>query len=103
MRRLRQEIRRLARVNVTVVITGESGCGKELVAQLLHQYSDRADGPFQTVNCGALPVSLVQSELFGHERGAFTGASSGRIGRIEAAHNGTLFLDEIGDMPLKRR
>ncbi|MFK7088894.1 sigma 54-interacting transcriptional regulator [Chromobacterium violaceum] len=101
IRRLRQEIRRLARVNVTVVITGESGCGKELVAQLLHQYSDRADGPFQTVNCGALPVSLVQSELFGHERGAFTGASSGRIGRIEAAHNGTLFLDEIGDMAIE--
>ncbi|MBV8680307.1 MAG: sigma-54-dependent Fis family transcriptional regulator, partial [Aquitalea sp.] len=85
----------------TVVITGESGCGKELVAQLLHQYSDRADGPFQAVNCGGLPVNLVQSELFGHERGAFTGASSGRIGRIEAAQNGTLFLDEIGDMAIE--
>ena len=101
IRRLRQEIRRLARVNVTVLITGESGCGKELVARLLHQYSDRADGPFQAVNCGGLPVNLVQSELFGHERGAFTGASSGRIGRIEAAHNGTLFLDEIGDMAIE--
>ncbi|PXX51246.1 sigma-54 dependent transcriptional regulator [Aquitalea magnusonii] len=101
IRRLRQEIRRLARVNVTVMITGESGTGKELVAQLIHQHSERADGPFQAVNCGGLPVNLVQSELFGHERGAFTGASSCRIGRIEAAQNGTLFLDEIGDMAIE--
>jgi len=101
IRRLRQEIRRLARTNVTVVITGESGSGKELVAQLIHRQSERADGPFQAVNCGGLPASLVQSELFGHERGAFTGAAACRIGRIEAAQNGTLFLDEIGDMPIE--
>jgi DNA-binding NtrC family response regulator len=85
---------------VTALITGESGTGKEMLAQALHRASDRAQGPFIPVNVGALPETLLESELFGHERGAFTSADTRRIGRFEMADRGTLFLDEIGEMPL---
>jgi DNA-binding NtrC family response regulator len=90
--------RRVAPGRTTVLITGETGTGKELVAGLIHDSSDRRDGPFIKVNCAALPETLLESELFGHERGAFTGAERRRIGRFEQANGGTLFLDEIGDM-----
>ena len=86
--------------DITVLITGESGTGKELVARALHSYSQRAKGPFLAINCAAIPESLLESELFGYERGAFSGATETRPGKFELAHGGTLFLDEIGDMPL---
>lgn len=92
-------IGRLSQSNVTVLITGESGSGKELVARALHKHSPRADGPFIAINTAAIPKDLLESELFGHERGAFTGAQTMRRGRFEQAEGGTLFLDEIGDMP----
>ncbi|GAB4087901.1 nitrogen regulation protein NR(I) [Hydrogenophaga soli] len=92
-------IGRLSQSNVTVMITGESGSGKELVARALHKHSPRATGPFVAINTAAIPKDLLESELFGHERGAFTGAQSMRRGRFEQAEGGTLFLDEIGDMP----
>src|SRR5437868_3317771 len=92
-------IGRLSQSNVTVMITGESGSGKELVARALHKHSPRANGPFVAINTAAIPKDLLESELFGHERGAFTGAQAMRRGRFEQAENGTLFLDEIGDMP----
>jgi two-component system nitrogen regulation response regulator GlnG len=88
----------VASQDVTVLIRGESGTGKELVARALYQYSDRVKGPFLAVNCAAIPESLLESELFGHERGAFTGADRKRIGKFEQCRGGTLFLDEIGDM-----
>jgi two-component system, NtrC family, nitrogen regulation response regulator GlnG len=91
-------IGRLTRSHMTVLITGESGTGKELVARALHRHSPRSRQPFVALNTAAIPAELLESELFGHERGAFTGASSRRIGRFEQAHGGTLFLDEIGDM-----
>jgi two-component system nitrogen regulation response regulator GlnG len=91
-------IGRLSQSNVTVMITGESGSGKELVAKALHKHSQRADGPFVAINTAAIPKDLLESELFGHERGAFTGAQAMRRGRFEQADGGTLFLDEIGDM-----
>ncbi|WP_027852677.1 sigma-54 dependent transcriptional regulator [Marinobacterium litorale] len=99
-----QEVKRLiaqvAQRDISVMITGESGTGKEVVARCLHEQSLRAEGPFVPVNCGAIPGELLESELFGHEKGAFTGAISSRAGRFELAQGGTLFLDEIGDMPL---
>ncbi len=93
-------IKVLAGSNSTVLITGESGTGKELVAQALHRQSGRRQAPFVPINCGAIPKDLLESELFGHRKGAFTGAVSDRTGRFEMAHGGTLFLDEIGDLPL---
>jgi len=95
----RQLMATAARQDVTVLITGESGTGKEVVARALHLGSDRNRGPFVPVNCGAIPAELLESELFGHEKGAFTGAITQKIGRFELAHGGTLFLDEIGDLP----
>jgi DNA-binding NtrC family response regulator len=99
MQRLLKLVARVAPTESTVLILGESGTGKELVARSLHVLSHRAHGPFVAVNVGALPDSLIESELFGYARGAFTGATSERAGLVEEAHQGTLFLDEIGDMP----
>jgi DNA-binding NtrC family response regulator len=102
--RIRQVFKIIAEVaptTATVLITGESGTGKELVARAIHSRSTRRDGPFVTLNCGALPDSLIESELFGYEKGAFTGASAMKMGRIEMASGGTLFLDEVGDMSQK--
>jgi two-component system response regulator AtoC len=93
-------IKRVADSDATVLITGESGTGKELIARAIHQHSHRAHKPFVAVNCTAIPENLIESELFGHERGAFTGAVQRRIGKFELAHSGTLFLDEIGNMRL---
>ncbi|MBB3168430.1 sigma-54 specific flagellar transcriptional regulator A [Simiduia aestuariiviva] len=100
MDKMREMMARVADKDVTVLITGESGTGKEVVARNLHNHSDRRDRPFVPVNCGAIPAELLESELFGHEKGAFTGAIGSRAGRFEMAEGGTLFLDEIGDMPL---
>jgi sigma-54 specific flagellar transcriptional regulator A len=97
---LRQLIRAIAASNSTALVTGESGTGKELVAQALHQQGPRASGPFVPINCGAIPRELIESELFGHRKGTFTGAVSDRMGRFELANGGTLFLDEIGDLPM---
>lgn len=99
MQELYKEIGRVAATPVTVLIRGETGTGKELVARAIRQHSDRANGPFIAVNCAAVPETLLESELFGHERGSFTGAEARRIGRFEQAGGGTLFLDEIGDIP----
>ena len=93
-------IRKLATVDATVLVRGESGTGKELVALTIHRLSGRSGGPFTAINCGAIPDSLLESELFGHEKGSFTGAHAMRKGRIESASGGTLFLDEIGELPL---
>ena len=97
--KLRHQIEKIARVETPVLITGESGTGKELAANLIHHASRRTAGPFVAVNCAALPASLIQAELFGHEKGSFTGAHKQKIGRFEAANGGTIFLDEIGDLP----
>ena len=97
---VRELMHQVADKSVTVLITGESGTGKEVVARNLHYHSTRRDGPFVPVNCGAIPNELIESELFGHEKGAFTGAITSRCGRFEMAEGGTLFLDEIGDLPL---
>jgi two-component system NtrC family response regulator len=99
MGRVRQLIAKVAPTNSTVLILGETGTGKELVARALHDQSLRADEPFVAVNCGALPESLIESELFGHRRGSFTGAEEHRVGLFEVADGGTLFLDEIGELP----
>ncbi|MBI4229973.1 MAG: sigma-54-dependent Fis family transcriptional regulator [Planctomycetes bacterium] len=100
MQEIYKQIGTLAATDVAVLVQGESGTGKELVAREIHAASRRSAGPFEPVNCAALPETLLQSELFGHEKGAFTGAASRHAGRFEAAHGGTLFLDEIGEMPL---
>jgi nitrogen regulation protein NR(I) len=100
MQAIYKEIGRVASKPVNVLIRGETGAGKELIARAIYQHSDRANAPFIAVNCAAIPETLLESELFGHEKGAFTGAQSRRIGRFEQAHHGTLFLDEIGDMTL---
>jgi nitrogen regulation protein NR(I) len=99
MQEVCKEIGRVATKPVTVLIRGETGTGKELIARAIYQHSGRAKGPFIAINCGAVPENLLESELFGHERGAFTGADQRRIGRFEQANKGTLFLDEIGDLP----
>lgn len=100
MREVYKAIGRVASQDVTVLITGESGTGKELVARAIYQHSKRANGPFLAINCAAIPETLLESELFGHEKGAFTGADRRRVGKFEQCNGGTLFLDEIGDMPL---
>jgi len=100
IRAVRRLIEQVADFDTNVLVTGQSGTGKELVARTIHELSDRADKPFVPLNCGAIPADLLESELFGHEKGAFTGAISARTGRFELAEGGTLFLDEIGDMSL---
>src|SRR5262249_32602265 len=92
-------LERAARTDVTVLLEGETGTGKEAAAGAIHAESDRRDGPFVVVDCGAIPPTLLESELFGHEKGAFTGAAQRRLGAFEEAHGGPLFLDEIGELP----
>jgi formate hydrogenlyase transcriptional activator len=101
LRRVLDMARVVAPTDATVLINGETGTGKELIAEAIHKYSDRSNGPFVKVNCTAIPAGLLESELFGHERGAYTGAVARSIGRFERANRGTLFLDEIGDLPLE--
>ncbi len=98
-----KHLHKVAKEDCSVLIEGETGTGKELVANAIHQYSQRSDNPFVAINCGAYPKDLIQSELFGYEKGAFTGAQQRRIGLIESAQGGTLFLDEIGDLPLEQQ
>ena len=101
IRQLREQIDKLARSQAPIYISGESGCGKELAARAIHQQSARSDAPFVAINCGAIPQNLVESELFGHLKGSFTGADKDKQGLFQAAHGGTLFLDEIADLPLQ--
>jgi transcriptional regulator with GAF, ATPase, and Fis domain len=101
LRRVLGMVRIVAPTGATVLINGETGTGKELIAETIHKCSDRSNGPFVKVNCAAIPAGLLESELFGHERGAYTGAVARSIGRFERANRGTLFLDEIGDLPLE--
>src|SRR5260370_37424207 len=100
LRRVLGMVRVVAPTDATVLIKGETGTGKELIAEAIHKCSMRSNGPFVKVSCAAIPAGLLESELFGHERGAFTGAVARHIGRFERAHRGTLFLDEFGDHPL---
>jgi transcriptional regulator with GAF, ATPase, and Fis domain len=100
MKEVYRKVDKVAATDISVLITGETGTGKELIAKELHRRSPRAKGPFITINCGAIPENLLESELFGHVKGAFTGAIATRAGKFQAAHGGTLFLDEIGEMPL---
>jgi two-component system, NtrC family, nitrogen regulation response regulator NtrX len=100
MRRVLAQVDRVAASETRVCILGETGTGKELIARALHERSPRRDGPFVTLNCAAVPAELIESELFGHEKGSFTGATTRHLGKFEQAHHGTLFLDEIGDMPM---
>ncbi|MEA2696142.1 MAG: hypothetical protein QOI66_413 [Myxococcales bacterium] len=100
MQEVFRKVQKVAATDISVLVTGETGTGKELIARELHNRSARAKGPFVTINCGAIPENLLESELFGHVRGAFTGAVSNKMGRFQAADRGTLFLDEIGEMPL---
>ena len=103
IRALRGQIGKIARINAPVLICGESGSGKELAASAIHAMSDRRNGPFVAVNCGAMPASLIQAELFGYEQGAFTGANKAKAGLIEAAQGGTIFFDEIAELPLDQQ
>ena len=98
MRALFRKLDRAAPTDVTVLLGGESGTGKELAARAIHRRSGRRDGPFVAINCAAIPENLQESELFGHEKGSFTGAAGRRKGRFEQAHGGTLFLDEVGEL-----
>ena len=100
MRALSQEIEKVAATPASVLIVGESGTGKELVARAIHEYSKRHGQPFVPVNCGAIPASLIEAELFGHEKGSFTGANAQNIGYFEHASGGTIFLDEVTEMPI---
>ncbi|MBA3456834.1 MAG: sigma 54-dependent Fis family transcriptional regulator [Deltaproteobacteria bacterium] len=100
MRELFARLEKLAKSDTTVLVTGETGAGKELVAEALHEHSPREKGPFVVLDCGSIPPNLIESELFGHERGAFTGATNSYAGAFERAHGGTVFLDEIGELPL---
>ncbi|MBI4477401.1 MAG: sigma-54-dependent Fis family transcriptional regulator [Acidobacteria bacterium] len=100
LRRVMSQLLRAARSDATVLLEGESGTGKELFARTLHVLSERTGGPFVAINCAAIPDTLLESELFGHEKGSFTGASARKLGKFEVAHRGTLFLDEIGDLPI---
>src|SRR5712671_332088 len=101
LRRVLDMVRLVAPTDSTVLINGETGTGKELIAEAIHKCSHRSNGPFVKINCAAIPAGLLESELFGHERGAFTGAVTRSLGRFERANRGTLFLDEIGDIPLE--
>src|SRR5262249_35817894 len=101
LKRILKQVETVAPTDSTVLILGESGTGKELIARAIHHLSPRRERAFMKVNCAAIPTGLLESELFGHEKGAFTGAIAQRIGRFEMAHQGTLFLDEIGDIPLE--
>src|ERR1044072_420140 len=101
LRSVLQLVEMVAATSTTVLLLGETGTGKELIARAIHERSQRLRQPFVTLNCAAIPSSLFESELFGHERGAFTGANIQRAGRLELADRGTLFLDEVGDMPLE--
>ena len=100
MREVIERSKKVAQSDFPVLITGESGTGKELIARIIHNASSRADRSYVVINCGALPETMIESELFGYEKGAFTGAQAKKPGLLEIAHEGTLFLDEIGDMPL---
>src|SRR5436309_5041637 len=99
LRKLLRQVTKVAPADSTVLLLGETGTGKELIARAIHKRSSRAERAFMAVNCAAIPPSLIASELFGHEKGAFTGATQRRLGRFESAHGGTFFLDEIGDLP----
>src|SRR5262250_3112067 len=100
MRKLMAQVARVASSESRVCILGETGTGKELIARAIHEKSNRREGPYVTLNCAAVPAELIESELFGHEKGSFTGAAARHLGKFEQAHRGTIFLDEIGDMPL---
>src|SRR6185437_6749883 len=100
MMKVLRSVEKIAPADVAVLVLGESGTGKELLAHAIHRASPRANGPFVAINCAAIPETLLESELFGHEKGAFTGAVKQTIGKVESANGGTLFLDEIGDLPM---
>jgi len=99
IREISQQVQRIAATDSTALLLGESGTGKELFARAIHHLSNRREQPFVALNCAAIPEGLVENELFGHERGAFTGAGARKVGKMDLAHHGTLFLDEIGELP----